>query len=190
MLGHCGTAEHAKVLRGLLDDPQRRFTSGMDGMLAGYILLQPKEGWAYVAGIMKDAKLDFGLRYAALRAGRFFHEFRPDLVPAADLTAAVLPLLEQKDIADLAVEDLRKWGRWEVADTILGLYGRESHNVPIIRRSILRYALSCPARNAKVAAFLADRRKDSAKLVEEVQEILNLEAPKPPAPAAAAAPRK
>jgi hypothetical protein len=181
MLGHCGKAEHAKLLRSLLDDPQRRFTSGMDGMLAGYVLLQPKEGWAYVAGLMKDAKLDFGLRYAALRSARFFHEFRPDLVPAADLTSAVLALLDQKDIADLAVEDLRKWGRWEVADKVLGLYGLESQNVPIIRRSILRYALSCPPGNAKVDAFLTERRKDSAKLVEEVQEILNLEAPKPAA---------
>jgi hypothetical protein len=192
MLGHCGTAQHAKLLRTLLDDPQRRFTSGMDGLLAGYVLLQPKEGWAYVAALMKDAKLDFGLRYAALRAARFFHEFRPDLVAPADLTAALMPLLEQKDIADLAVEDLRKWGRWEVADTIVGLWGRESHDVPIIRRSVLRYALSCPPNSdAKVTAFLAERRKDSAKLVEEVQEILNLEAPKPVAPApTAAVPKK
>jgi hypothetical protein len=183
MLGHCGTADHAKVLRTLLDDPQRRFTSGMDGMLAGYVLLQPKEGWSYVAGIMKDDKLDFGLRYAALRAARFFHEFRTDLVPATDLTSALLAPLDQKDIADLAVEDLRKWGRWEVADKVLELYGKESHNVPIIRRSVLRYALSCPPGHANVAAFVADRRKDSAKLLDEVQEILNLEAPKPAPPA-------
>ena len=180
MLGHCGTDEHAKLLRTLLDDPQRRFTSGLDGLLAGYVMLKPKQGWEYVATIMADAKLDFGLRYAALRAARFFHEFRTDLVPAADLTKALLALLDQKDIADLAVEDLRKWGRWEVADQVLGLWGRESHNVPIIRRSILRYALSCPPGNDKVAAFLSERRKDSAKLLEEVQEILNLEAPKPP----------
>lgn len=180
MLGHCGTDEHAKLLRTLLDDPQRRFTSGLDGLLAGYVMLKPKQGWEYVATIMADAKLDFGLRYAALRAARFFHEFRTDLVPAADLTKALLTLLDQKDIADLAAEDLRKWGRWEVADQVLGLWGRESHNVPIIRRSVLRFALSCPPGNDKVKAFLSERRKDSAKLLEEVQEILNLEAPKPP----------
>jgi hypothetical protein len=191
MIGHCGTAEHAQMLRTLLDDPQRRFTSGMDGMLAGYVMLLPKDGWDYVTDIMGDAKLDFGLRYAALRAARFFHEFRLDLVPATDLTKALVHLLEQKDIADLSVEDLRKWGRWEVADKVLGLWGRESHNIPIIRRSILRYALSCPRGTPKVAEFLAERRNDSAKLLDEVQEILNLEAPKPPPPpTAAAAPPK
>ncbi|HEY1378876.1 MAG TPA: hypothetical protein VGF55_18895 [Gemmataceae bacterium] len=192
MLGHCGKTEHAKLLRTLLDDPQRRFTSGMDGMMAGYVLLQPKDGWAFLAGLMRDAKLDFGVRYAALRAARFFHEFRPDLVPPADLTGAVVALLDQKDIADLAIEDLRKWGCWEVADKVLGLYGKESHNVPIIRRAILRYALTCPASaSPKAAAFVAERRKDSAKLLDEVQEILNLESPRPAATAAApAAPAK
>ena len=104
------------------------------------------------------------------------------MVPAAQITAAVTALLDQKDIADLAIEDLRKWGCWDVADQVLGLYGRESHNVPIIRRAILRYALTCPpAASPKAAAFVAERRKDSAKLLDEVQEILNLESPKPAA---------
>jgi hypothetical protein len=182
MLGHCGKAEHAALLRHMLDDPQKRLTSGMDGVIAGYVLLQPKDGWTYVAGLTGDAKLDFGIRYAALRAARFFHEYRPDVVAKADLAPAIIPLLEQKDIADLAIEDLRKWGDWGMTDRVLGLWGRESHKVPIIRRAILRYALSCPpTANPKAAEFLAERRKDSAKLLEEVQEILNLESPKPAA---------
>jgi hypothetical protein len=105
-------------------------------------------------------------------------------VSKKDLTAAVVALLGQKDIADLAIEDLRKWGQWDVANQILDLYGKESHSASIIRRSILRYALSCPpGTSPAVAAFLAERRKDSAKLLEEVQELLNLEAPKPAATA-------
>jgi hypothetical protein len=189
MLGHCGKPEHAKLLRGILDDPQRRLTSGMDGVMAGYVLLQPKEGWAEIVGLMRNAKLDFGLRYAALRSARFFHDYRPDIIPPADLTAALGHLLGQKDIADLAIEDLRKWGCWDKADQIIGLYGQESHNVPIIRRAILRYALSCPpSASPKAAAFVAERRKDSAKMLDEVQEILNLESPKAPATVAAPAP--
>ena len=89
IIGHCGTKEHAKLLRDILDDPQRRLTSGMDGVMAGYVLLQPKEGWAYVSGLLKDAKLDFGVRYAALRAVRFFHDYRPDVISGEDMTAAL-----------------------------------------------------------------------------------------------------
>jgi hypothetical protein len=179
MLGHCGKAEDARLLRGLLDNGQHRLTSGMDGVMAGYVMLAPRDGWANLSGVMRDGKLDFGIRYAALRAARFFHDFRSDLVPKPDLMAAVVTLLDQKDIADLAIEDLRKWECWSVADQVLGLFGRESHNAPIIRRAILRYALSCPPANKNVSAFLVDRRKDSAKQLEEVQEILNLESPKP-----------
>jgi hypothetical protein len=194
VLGHCGKPEHAKLLRGLLDDPQRRFASGIDGMLAGYVQLQPKEGWAYITGLLRDPQKDFLLRYAALRAARFFHDFRPDVVPAADVTAAVVALLDQKDIADLAIEDLRKWSCWDVADKVLGLYGRDSHNVPIIRRAIVRYALNCPAAACpKAAPFVAARRKEDAKWVEEVEELLRLESARPaaaatPATASAAPP--
>ena len=76
MLGHCGTEAHAKTLRQLLDDPQRRVASGVDGVLAGYIMLKPAEGGEYVRGLLKDASKEFMLRYAALRAIRFFREFR------------------------------------------------------------------------------------------------------------------
>jgi hypothetical protein len=189
MLGHCGKPEHAKLLRDLLDDPQRQGTSGMDGIMAGYVLIRPAEGWAALVAIMRNEKLDFNLRYAALRASRFFHDYRPDLIAKADMAGAVSVLIEQKDIADLAIEDLRKWGCWDAADKVLDVYNRESHSASIIRRAILRYALNCPpTANPRVAPFLAERRKDSAKLLEEVQELLNLEAPKPATSAAASPP--
>jgi hypothetical protein len=189
MLGHCGKPEHAALLRKFLDDPQRQSTSGMDGIMAGYVLIQPKEGWAALADIMRDEKLEFNLRYAALRASRFFHEFRSDAVPKADVAKAVSALIDQKDIADLAIEDLRKWGCWDAAEKVLGVYNRESHSASIIRRAILRFALSCPpTASPQIATFLAERRKDSAKLLEEVQELLNLESPKQAATAAASAP--
>src|SRR5262249_44055973 len=41
MLGHCGTAKHAKELRTLLDTPTRGLGGGLDGMLAGYVMLEP-----------------------------------------------------------------------------------------------------------------------------------------------------
>ena len=89
VLGHCGRPEHAKLLRTLLEDPQRRFSSGIDGMLAGYVLLDKKEGWKYVHDILKDPSKDFLLRYAALRSARFFWDSRPDVVTKKDVVEAV-----------------------------------------------------------------------------------------------------
>jgi hypothetical protein len=174
LLGHCGTAKHAKVLLKLLDDPNRRVTTGVDGLLAGYVLLQPKEGWKYLVGVLGNPKKEFPTRYAALRAARFFYDLRPDVVSKQDVVAGIATLLDQGDAADLAIEDLRRWKVWDHCDKILGLRKLESHDLPIIRRCILRYALCCP-KPAAVAYVKAERAKD-AEAVNDAEELLKLDA--------------
>src|SRR4051794_28047969 len=45
IFGHCGKGEaHAKALRSMIDDPKVKQATGLDGLLAGYVLLDPKEG--------------------------------------------------------------------------------------------------------------------------------------------------
>jgi hypothetical protein len=174
MLGHCGSAKDALVLRKMLDDPAKRTGSGVDGILAGYIMLAPTEGTDLIRSIMKDTQADFMYRYAALRAARFIWDARPDLASKGKLTASVEQLLPQADIADLAIEDLRKWAKWDAADQVFALKGLKSHDVPIIKRSILRYALSCPG--PKAAAIVAEWRKSDAETVKDMEELLKLEA--------------
>jgi hypothetical protein len=176
MLGHCGKEKHAEILKKMLDDPTKQASSGIDGILAGYAMLKPKEGWQQVHDILKNPKKEFMLRYAALRAARFFHDSRPDVVKKKDLVEGVCQLLGQSDIADLAIEDLRKWGQWEVCDQVLELQGRKSHDVPIIRRAILRYALSCPG--AAATAYVEKCRKQDPEMVKDTEELLKLETSK------------
>jgi hypothetical protein len=82
--------------------------------------------------------------------------------------------LKQADIADLAIESLRKRSRWEVADQVLGLFGQKSYDVPIIRRSILRYALACP-NNKAAETFVKTQRQRDPEWVSESEELLRLE---------------
>ncbi len=188
MLGHCGKPEHAALLRSMLENHDQPPTSGADGILAGYVMLNPKEGWDYARGILSDPKKEFMLRYAALRAARFFHDSRPDVVPAKDVVSAIALLLSQSDIADLAVEDLRKWGEWELADKVLALRNTPSFEVPIVRRSVLRFALSCPDKVAAAKAYVDEQRKADAQAVADAEELLKLEqAATAPVPAAKAA---
>jgi hypothetical protein len=179
LLGHCGGPADAKLLRSMLDDPQQRLGSGVDGMLAGYLMLQPKEGWSYLNSLLKDERLDFLMRYAALRTVRFYWETRTDVYDKKDLVRAICLAMNQQDMSDFAIEDLRKWACWDVADQVIGLFGQKTHDVPIIRRAILRYALSCPTPNAK--AFVAQQRKMNREWVEETWELLRLEQEAPPA---------
>jgi hypothetical protein len=173
MLGHCGTAKHAQLLRRMLDDSQKRVSSGIDGILCGYTMLDPKEGWAYLHAILKHPSKEFMLRYAALRGVRFFWDSRPDVIDKKELVAGVCELLDQADVADLAIEDLRKWNRWELCNRVLGLQDKKTHDIPIIRRAILRYALSCP--DKKAAAFVDACRKRDPEAVKDTEELLKLE---------------
>src|SRR5262249_49641749 len=147
LLGHCGKDEHAKLLRDLLDDPQKRTGSGLDGMLAAYTMLKPQEGWGYLKKIMADEKEDFLLRYAALRTVRFFWDNPTDVMEnkkldRKDFVEGLCLLMDQHDISDFAIEDLRKWQRWETTERVLGLFDKKTHEVAAIKRAILRFALS------------------------------------------------
>jgi len=182
MYGHCGKAEDAEALKALFEDPEKSFSSGLDGMLAGYILLKPKEGWDHLATIYGDAKKDFSTRYAALKVLRFLWDYRPDVVKKEDLLAAMKTLVHQEEIADLPIEDLRKWGAWEQTGFILQEAAKPSHNKPIVKRAVLRFAL-CAAvegKNAAAVAYVAKARKDDEERVKIVEEMLADERPKTP----------
>ena len=144
MLGHCGKGkEDTAIIRAMLDDPKKHSASGLDGVLAGYVMLDPKAGWDYILDLVKDEKQEFLVRYAALRTIRFFWEFRNDIIHKDQAITAMLLLLDQGDIADLPMDDLRRWHQFEVTNKVLSLYNKKSHNIPIVKRAIIRFALCC-----------------------------------------------
>jgi hypothetical protein len=181
MLGHCGTKKHAGQLRKLLDDPDRREVSGVDGIMAGYLLLEPKDGWKYAVENLKNAKNEFMFRFAILKAIRFFRDYRPDLVSKKELTDAVCLLLNQEDMADLGVEELRRWQQWDKADNVLAICNTPAYKQSIVRRSILRYCLQCKGSSA-AAAYVEKRRKADPETVKEAEELLKLEQESTPPP--------
>jgi hypothetical protein len=182
LLGHSGKEADAALLRKLLDETRWQPNGPrMSDVLVGYTLLKPSDGWAYLERILKDPTRDFYARYEALRAVRFFWGSQPLVIDREKLLKATCLLVDQSDIADLAIEDLRKRGRWELAPRMFCLYKQRSHDVPVVRRAILRYALSCPCPEA--AAFLDGARAKDSEMVKDVEELLNLETgnPQPPA---------
>lgn len=175
MLGHCGKPEHAAELKKIIADPDRR-SSGVDGLLAALVMLKPKEGFAEIEAVLKNPKEDFMYRFAALRSLRFLHDYRTELVEKKHLVAAACRLLDQEDIADMAVEDLRKWKAWDVADKVLALKKTKGYeDVTVIKRSVLRYCLQCEGHEG-AKALVAERRKEDAEAVKDAEELLALEA--------------
>jgi hypothetical protein len=171
LLGLSGGPADAAFLAGQLKTaPQsERVRDSFGGLLAGYVLLSPRDGWALTAAVLADARQPFGVRLSALGAVRFFQASR-----AAECKAEVLKccaaLLPDGDFADQAVEDLRRWGYWDLSAAVFAQFGKPTHAAPIVRRCIVRYALTCPNDDAR--RFVAAVRKDDAKLVESVEESL------------------
>jgi hypothetical protein len=172
LLGGCGTANDVELLRSAMD---RATGSAMHGPLTGFVLLQPKEGWKHVRSLLADGETNFMERYKALRSVRYFFEHRPDVIPRKQAVEAVCLLLGQDDICDLAIEDLRRWQRWERAAEVVALKDLPTHQAPIVRRALIRYALSCPAEQEQAGALIGEMRAKSPKLVDEAEELLKLE---------------
>lgn len=173
LLGHAGNSEHAKLLKSMIDDPEKRKGSGIDGLLAGYVMLEPKQGWQYVRDLLKDTQQEFLMRYACLRTVRFLWDQRPDLVDRKELAAGLALILEQPDMADFGIEDLRKYKRWEETNHVLDLFGKKSHDIPVVKRSILRFALQSP--QPRAVEFVKQQRTRDQEWVKDVEELLKLE---------------
>ena len=179
MLGHCGKATHAAELRSILDNPERALSSGLDGLLAAYILLDPKAGWSYLEAILRDAKKEFPVRYAGLKVLRFFWDYRSDVITQKEVVNGMKLLVEHSDMADLPIEDLRKWEQWKETDFVLKFVNKQEHNnIPIVRRSILRFALAAPKSYTAAKAYVEQIRKEDPDRVKFVEQTLEDEKPR------------
>lgn len=174
MLGLCGKQEDGELFLSLLNDPDKSLISGIDGILAGYILVDKVNGWKYTQSLVSSSNLDFNKRYAALRTIRFLWESHIGYVPQEDLLKTMETFVGQGDIADLAIEDLRKWKQWKFTSTIIQQSKRETHLAPIVQRAVLRYMLSVPD-DAAAKAYVEDVRKTHPEKIRDAQEILDLE---------------
>jgi hypothetical protein len=171
LLGVCGGPADAAFLGGLLTAAPmpERVSDSFGGLLAGYVLLNPRDGWAFTAAVLGDDKQSFTVRLSAIGTVRFFQASR-GAACKADVLKCCAALLPHGDLADQAVEDLRRWGYWELSADVLAQFEKPTHAAPIVRRCIVRYALTCPNDDAK--RFVAALKRADPKLVAEVEEKL------------------
>jgi hypothetical protein len=182
-LGHCGDPKkHGDLLRRMIDDPKKRMGSGIDGIMAGYLMLQPKEGWQHLQKFLKNEKEDFYVRYAVLRTLRWYWENRHDVLSKEEVLKGMSMTIQLHDLADFAIDDLRLWKAWQMTDEVLDLFVKQSHSHPVVRRAILRFALCSPSARAKT--FVVDQRKRDPGWVTDTEEMLRFDpAPKVSVPA-------
>jgi hypothetical protein len=172
LLGLSGGDQDATYFQTLLKSPTERTNAAFDGILGALIHLRPKEGWETVQAILHDGRRPLLQRLAVVRTLRFYHGWQPDKSKAQILRAAAV-MLEQGQLADVAVEDLRRWQLWDLTGDVLALYGKKGYDAPVVQRALVRYALSCPETPAR--RFLDDLRRKDPEVVKEVEESLQFE---------------
>lgn len=169
LLGLCGRKADAAVLDALLTATPRpeRVSGNLGGILAGYALLDADGGWKRIAAAVSSGRPPHE-ELAAIGTIRFFQATRPEAKP--QILAAYKPIVRGGSLADLAIDDLRRWGWWDLSEDAFAAYSAAS--APVLRRGIVRYAIACPTSEAK--AFLAGVRAKDPKLVAAVEESVRL----------------
>jgi hypothetical protein len=176
LLGACGGPADADFLGRLLRQPDERVQAAYGGVLAGYIMLKPADGWPLAYAVLGDATRKYPERAAVVTTLRFFHGARPET--RREVLRGMALILPQGDMADMAIEDLRQWQWWDLTADLLTQYGKKSHASPLVRRSIVRYSLVCPLPEAR--QFVARLRQTDAEMVKDVEESLQFEKPAAP----------
>ncbi len=173
LLGACGGEADARFLQGLLNETDERIVNAYDGILGGYIHLKPREGWALAHDLLRDGRKPLPIRLAVARTVSFFHGARPK-ESREDVLKCLDAMIAQGELADIAVEDMRRWEIRDRTRDILALYGKKGYDAPLMQRAIVRYALSCKD-DASARAFLDERRRADPELVKDVEESLQFE---------------
>jgi hypothetical protein len=172
LLGACGRPEDAGYLQALLKDSSERLSNAYDGILAGFMHLRPGEGWNTALEMVRDGRKPLPLRLAVVRTVRFWHGAQPR-ESRDNVLRCLAAMLAQGELADLAIEDLRRWQMWDLTRDVLAAYGKKGYDAPIMQQAIVRYAFSCD--DAACRAFLDARRRAEPDLVRDVEEQMRLE---------------
>jgi hypothetical protein len=172
LLGAGKNQKDADLLRGMIEKPTTRTQGALDGLLSGFIQLQPEAGWKIVYSILGDKKKKFNDRYAAFRVLSFYYSWDAKAYHTPVMHGIGL-MLADGNLADFAIEKLRRWEEWSMTPTVLSLFKKDSHAAPIVQRAIVRYAVCCPLPGAK--AFVNNLSKTDPELLKEVLESLAFE---------------
>ncbi|MDW8244356.1 MAG: hypothetical protein RMJ88_14190 [Thermogemmata sp.] len=161
--------------------------AALSGLLTGLILLDPPLGWRQAEETLRATDSSFRQRWAVVETLRFLQSFRPPPLPTEtdakkresagvrrdhrrDILRCCQLLIQQGDLADQTIEDLRRWGWWDLTAEILAHFEHPTHQAPIVRRAIVRYALTAPGPQAR--EFIERLRQREPELVRSVEQFL------------------
>ena len=86
--------------------------------LSAGVQKKPTEGWKLLQATLADGRKPLLLRLAVLRAMRFYHGAQPK-ESRPHVLATMKALIDQGELADIAIEDLRQWQIWDLTADVV-----------------------------------------------------------------------
>src|SRR5581483_5084797 len=155
---------------------------GVDGMMAGYVLLTGEHGLQQIV----DKKLRVPDRIdvevlSTMTTLRFLWEY-VSRVPRTDILKAMRLLLDDPKYAGSVIVDLARWQDWEIAPQIIANYGKPPFDDLAGKQRVIQFALTAqkhlskqenpPKSLADVRAFLDRIRRDEPDVVRSAERFL------------------
>ncbi len=145
MLGLGGDNSDAEFLERLimkLPEPDKP-RLGIDGMMAGYILLTGERGLEkLLTAKFGDPNAEDDL--VALRNTlMFLWDYGQDRVPAESLRAAMRRFLDRPRVAANVVENLARWKDWQSLDHLIAAYGTAPFDSTLSKQKVVAFAIVC-----------------------------------------------
>jgi len=151
MLGVCGTEDDVPVVEDMLRSTLDSTRGGLDALIACYLVLAGEKGLATVDELfLTNKQAPYADTYAAIMAIRF-HGTETDRIPRSALVQSLHHVLERKDLADLVIPDLARWGDWSQIDRLVKLFIDAEKDNNWIRVPVVNYLRMCPKPEAAAA---------------------------------------
>ena len=107
--------------------------------------------------MLRDGRKPLPVRLAVVRTVRMHHGWRPK-ENQDSVQKCLEAMIEQGELADIAIEDMRRWKMWDRTPTSWR-YGKKGFDAPIMERAIV--ALRPSRRDEASKKFVAAHARSS-----------------------------
>jgi hypothetical protein len=173
------------MLKEMLTSTQPNSRSGLDALVACYLTLAGEDGLELINELfLANHQAAYADTYAAIMAIRF-HGTEADKIPRAALVQSLHHVLERKDLADLVIPDLARWGDWSQIDRLVELFIEAEQDNNWVRVPVVNYLRACPKPEAEAA--LDKLREIDPESVRRASSFFSIPIPQAPAQGATSA---
>ena len=140
MLGLCGTQADVALLKARLRHTKDEFRMGIEGVIAGYLMLTGDKGLDFIdRSKLAGKNIPFGETYMAVQALRIMWTYGERRVSRERLKSSMRLILDKPAFAELVLPDLARWKDWTVMDRVAKLYDDKRYNAAGFKLAAIQY---------------------------------------------------